>query len=660
MFLILDIEKAEFLNDLTGFGGPKENDYDVPKMLFDSPWKHLKQIEEISKTILINFNKDSIAQGDILEYLSNENVKSNEYNKNIIGMLRSSKIFNVQELKELSNNDIVQMLKDYIGNAKIVFFINWISTNLLAVLKQLDGVEGYWQKMFNGEFKEDYTLARISDLNRFYDFYESMERCKKSKLTDDDIIPSRYVETFLTYKEEDSPVFTQSIFYKHFNDLINGKQRKIFLIGGDKYLSNKFIIEAGYKIGYFERIDLFSDEIKPRKWNKQLVIFFTENVEKSLLNKLIKELQKRKHNTKNIILRSDADIEELTEKDFCKVHVPSFNHCKAYLSNFFYLMAKEKNLFWTGDEYLYHLDYRLLFKLTCINVILENIPSLSELAQLIEDIKNIPNMNPRVSELNFWLDLDDCITRKYTQINKSATATDVTNQSLPVENESNKYVFIKEPNGDYHIVFAGKEIYVKNKKADGLFYIQQIIKHGTPEAITAFDLYTSKNGRIKSTVSSKSRSNPDDIELNSEDSSVSVSESSMEKKTTLAIKNQHGVTLTDEKSINEIKNTQKKIRDKIDENIKNGICDNQELENDYAYFEDYLKKNVNKKGKSKKTNDPVKLAKKAIDNALKKIKNETKLTHPEFSKFIKKDIIYQYKDYSYFYIKREHIHWQLI
>jgi hypothetical protein len=306
------------------------------------------------------------------------------------------------------------------------------------------------------------------------------------------------------------------------------------------------------------------------------------------------------------------------------------------------------------------MDYRNLFKLKSINAILEKIPSLKELDNILEDIKNIPNTNPSVSDINFWIDLDDYIQQKYNQEEKQKIIYEEKRNTLLEEDSKPKYIFTKEPNGDYHIVFNGHEVFVKNRKADGLFYIQQIIKYGALDPVPAEDLYDRKIGNIKSIVSSKTRNNLDELEQNDEDSSTSVSESFIAEKITRAKKDELGFDLTDKKTINAIKETIEKIKEEVADNKKNGIYDNDDLENDLATYKEYLKSTEGKSGSIKKTKTSKRLSKKAIDKAIKLIEDETKSTYPEFSRFIKDDILYHYAAFCYSYRKRDHIHWQLV
>ena len=612
---------------------------------------HPEYINKIEKILLLNFSESIINPNEFRKYLSRINtnarkgIAKSRFSSEFIELLSDAVIINFSSifprkgLKQINSkkniyyiqNLNISLLKEIIGNSKSIFFYDRITPIFAQVLNSLDELVGY----YSGLKARGRWCTEIKDPKRFLEIVTNLNRLSDELF---DANPQydnskSYLDILRSWKinKDEKSQLVKSAFYKKFKVNSSKKNSKLFLYGGDRYLSDKFIIQYQYKRGKFgicdcEGDNLLIEENKPG--------YFFDNIDgltgsnRLGLFKFIKSEQATDY---TIILRSPTYPNDVSFLNFEKIDVPSMEMIFPKLPMFFYKMLKEKKAI-NNKEVIEKQKFWFQYLRSSILVTFyKSLTTLYELDLLIDYIVNESEITIDPRRPDFWYELLD--DQKLEAVRQQISEE---KKKVFRPKNDNLFVFRRKPNKHFEIVFNSQPIYPNNPNSDGLFYIYSIIKQAAYEPIPVKTLYELKLG-IRQKKSKKEILSSDDAgTFGLVDNSESVPKVPKE----IILKR-----LMEEKK-------------HIEENLKQAKMYAPELVDEFNKQLIEIEEEINRVKYGKKKNLD-KNRKKAIDKALKEAKDQFKNSHPEFYEFLIKNIVYNPYEYSYSYKYTDNIVWVL-
>ena len=674
MILLLEAGKTNLINIEKGINSFSDEEL-LSKGLDYLRLTSLEFKSSITKIFLVNTNENDLTEKDIEEYRKNPYFlqKDNdeidpgnvEREKDFLGTIQ---IFNRSDLgikNELDpffqNFDVSSIIKKQ-GKKTIVGYSEFLTPSLANILSMVEGCELYAESYFGLEIKGSPKTIQIEKVNEYLSFYEILKKQQSENIKPYQNIPELFSSAFILLKRSGDPQVEQRHFHDAYLTMIERRSQRLLLVGGDKFLLDKFLQEVQTKLGIFDNYDC-SEGTYEIKIKKAGCIF--HDVDKLTRNKrteLLSELAGWKYRKKIIILTTTNVLEDLSLFGFNSVRVPSTEDCKNYLNVFMALLLREKmQLHLVGDSPQRSVFVNLI-KSTILNDFLHLTPSLTEMDEMVESFKYSESVFVASAYVDFWYGLKLYLENKYT----TKAPERVISENLPVEIEPQittkeimsvqspiataQYKFVKMKNKKYHIVFNGEEIELKNEDVDGLYYIHEIIKRASKDPIKAKTLYAYKEIMVDQKEAKRRKAEYYD---DSEDSELNVTEQ----------KNFVATPIVDKLALKEVKNKIEDYKKELTYLSAEESEERDELEEMIKKGEKYIRDNTKPNGKAKilpegSTHDDQK-NKKAIDRRIKIIKDEVKTKYPGFYSFLEASIHYNYGDYSYSYIHKNEIDWVL-
>lgn len=644
---------------------------------------NLNEKRSITQIFLINPTEHDITSAEIEEYLNNpllENLSKDfddpGYFSCIKKYLSNIRIFNRKDLgmnttdtpldssrKPVEDFSYVLRLK---GEENLVCHSWFLSPLLAKILLETPDSEIFALSYFDVRLKGSSHLERIVNPKEYLQFFINLEIEKKRLFADYDNIPELYTEAFISVQLSGNRGLDQKFFFSAYSDLVERKTWKILLVGGERYLAEKFILEVQKKLGSFYIYDCSEGDYRVKMKNSGYAFL---NIDKLSTNKrieLISKLSGWRHRKKVIVFTSSTNIENFNSHNFLTVRVPIYKDCEKYLNVFLALMIREKNMFGLDGKYIQSLTYYDILKFKSLNQYLKIIPSLSEMDEILENIKRDESITIKPFDVNFWYGFKQYLEAKYIEIPIEPIIEQIVKQIEPVAEQieqiaepielpiiqvsANKEenIFIRGKGRQFKIKFEGQEIILNNNSLDGLFYIYCIIRDGEKEPIHVSRLYELKTGLPSQGMTSMNKremQNIGDPESNNTKQSNS------------------GFELIDDQAIREVKKeiqelkidldflgeTEQKERDKIRKKIK--------------MYQEYLRNSTKPDGRSKIVAEDTarrdQKNKKVVVKAINFAKSQIKGEYPSFFEFLDNSIVYVKGEYAYSYKPQKEISWKL-
>ncbi len=649
MNLLLEVGKTDLINIEKGAHTAFSKDELRNKVIAYHTLSLLERENPITRILLVDLSNNPVSSDDLSEYTNNL-----YFFEELTGFVNTQMI--VREKKFLSNLEIFNKLdltvkdgeQETLTVARFsnfkgvkVGFSPFLTPFLAHILMKIEDSEIYARSYFDVPTKGITKTVKIDDPKKFLSFYLEFERLIHSSFESYNNIPQLFTEAFVLLKRVDNPILDQRLFDQAFRNMVDRKNSRLILVGGDKYLSNKFILEIQGKLGIFDNIDC-SESLPKIKIKKEGVVL--HNIDKLSYNKrveILSQLTNWKNKKKIVILTAASPIDDLSLYGFSSIRVPTYDDCKNYLNVFLALMMRDKKMFVGTDILTDRIYFLELLKANCLNELLQKFPSLSEMDETLEELKHKQNVTVITYHADFWYGFQQYINNKYEcksneqKINIPEEQAD--SNAIQTTHEEGKFIFKKKSNNKFQIVFDGAEIELKNDGKIGLKYIYQIIKYARSTPISLRDLDNLCNKQQIYQVLKSS--------INDEDVKQVISGGKTNNKGFYDVLDREGITSIKAR-VNELENKLKKIpqtntrdRNKIAEEIK-------EIK---KYFNDSTQSN----GKPKKLddkNEKIKNLQKSIKKAIDDIKKEIQIICPEFYSFLDKRIIYNNGEYSYSYL----------
>jgi hypothetical protein len=426
----------------------------------------------LTKIAFLNFSDNQITKQQIIEY--SEQIISDIFGpfvsihaindrkslaKDSIAELGEiqNRVFNRKDLINKSGMYDLGKLNRFIDDEDSFFLSRYLTENLIQLLKLFPTIIGYRRSGFCIESNYiNKSYHPISDIEKYLDHYLSLKKISKSykdNTTDKTIYnfvenPGFITEVFKRNVVEDiSRSHVLGYIFEAYENCVMGIRKRIYLEGGDSFISRNFIDDLKTKIGTIYIGDCTEGEYCINEESNSLAFINIDKLDNSSLLNLFLELNKEKFYDKRIILQSNNYLLEPERYSFYKVGIPSVESCKDYMYLFFWFLAKTKGLFLFPVFYEYpdsrnSIDKQDLNYCKVMNDALFNIPSLRELENIIDFLKSIPNIYPLQINSDFIFDLQEYITQKY--------------KTVTIKEQS----YTGKDSNDYSLVF----IHVENKK----------------------------------------------------------------------------------------------------------------------------------------------------------------------------------------------------
>ncbi len=652
MILLLESGKNNLVNIEKGESSTFSAEEISSKVLDYLHLSSLEHYSKINRIFLINLTEHEITEADIANYQKNKyfiSPNGNKFGKQYPirekDFLSTIQIFNKSDLEKENKFDISVLLKRK-GSEGILCYSVFLSPLLADVLNNIEGSELYAKSYFNLEIKGSPDIVKIINVKEYLNFYIKLTEQQNRDFETYHNIPELFSEAFILVKRGHDPQIEQRYFHDAFISLSQKEKIKFLLVGGDKYLTKKFISEVENKLGIFDYRDCISRTYKLNIRREGCVFHNVQRLSPDVLLELLTELSGRKYQRKVIILISDSIINAVSKFDFQIVRVPDYEDCKNYLNIFIALMLREKNMLHLPGDIVQRIVFLRIIKSTYLNEFLRIIPSLSEIDEILEYIKYAEQIYAATDYIDFWYGFKKYVGDKYQNL-PVLNEPLVQNQQVTEKNEpilqnqavDEKYVFIKRENGKYRIIFNGQEIALKNEGIDGLYYIHKIISTVKLKPIHVQDLYGRKENLQNNLMSKMKKMRIGDLDgFNQQDPLGDI---------------------IDSKAIKDIKEKTEKLEQELKKLDEHDYKRKEEIEIQIKELSDYVRKNMNNKGKPRKFRGTDSKIQNTINNALKRVHDEIQDKYPAFYDFLKTAIRYNDREYSYSYTPPTKIDWIL-
>lgn len=207
--------------------------------------------------------------------------------------------------------------------------------------------------------------------------------------------------------------------------------------------------------------------------------------------------------------------------------------------------------------------------------------------------------------------------------------------SIYKEDITSRNVFKKE-GSNWRICYQGRQNFVKHTK--GCYYIAELLNNPNKD-IKAIGLQT---------IVDKSELPNEDYETMTEEEL---------QKESLSSFSDNPIDILDHKGLQDFKKNLQTIDKQIEEAEKNGMTIKaNHLKKQKAGIEEFIRKNTNNKGKSRKVPDSSEKTRKAVLASIKTAFDNIEKEMPEFSLHLKNHIS---KGYTYKYIPEKNLNWQV-
>lgn len=366
--------------------------------------------------------KDPVEKLDILLHINEHNSSFNIDQKIKIKLINKASFINKDDTYKSRS------LEEYLNNEEITFISELTSTCLInKVLINFAEVTGYRNSKFNWPtaYVSD-QLVRIEDIKNYYEYWNKLTTAYPIDINAISIdlqnppaltmfLPDQYSTIFQCQDpKENWSVEHNHLFSDTFEEFTEGKKRKVLLLGGDAFLSNKFVEEAQDEL---DDMLIYNCSDGSYKLFPNKKIFALTNIDKlseTLRQELSRELSDSNYNSHQIILQSSSLINSISFKGYEKVYVPTFEQCSPFLYRFFFLMSLKNDLFsFIGDKTLdYYRGEYYYFCSKVFNDALIKTTSLSTLNYAVDFLTTIPDFSIHRFNADFVSDFEHFVNEQ--------------------------------------------------------------------------------------------------------------------------------------------------------------------------------------------------------------------------------------------------------
>ncbi len=337
------------------------------------------------------------------------------------------KIFSPGEPYNINTKWDIKDLEKYKGDDDFVF-ISPLTTNLSSrLLIKLKQLSGYRNSSFD---EEKHYLGRqiikIEDSIKYLTYGQSLTY--NPNINPDDVftfnsikfIPHKFSDILIyIHKYDSSNEFFNSDNHLHkvYTDCLQKIRTKILLVGGDRFIAEKFIEDVQDYLGEDFIYDCEDGDYYLGTSGSTIALRNIDKLSKSSLSKLIIELSQETHKDKLIILQSNTVLENFSPKQFFMVQLPSSEEFHEFYSVYFWMMLKQNKMIgFEGTEMESEEAIDALSNCRLINELLIKIPTLTEMYNLVQFLKSGPLLNPIIFDADFITDLENYIEKKFKSL----------------------------------------------------------------------------------------------------------------------------------------------------------------------------------------------------------------------------------------------------
>ena len=386
MILILAIDKK----NLPLEGIVTSLDHKLRSLLSDQP----SYRNRIKKVLILNFKKQIIKSSEfknksLINSIGGERGKNFAFNKEIFDLISNSVIINTNELSSsiFQNSKVVERInianlvidkiKDLIDSYKIIFIGDRINPGFAKILLSFNNLVGFYSRVTSGRT----TYTKI-------------------------LYPKKYLEMILQLNQAAGKIFSshsqdELSFLIELKRKLGKRNKKIFMYGSDKYISDMIVADLEKKRKYL-KYDCSKGNFNIIA-NSPGYIFdnvhsLSQDDRRGLLNSL-----STIPNKNYIILRSNTYLSDLSISNYTPIPIPTIEKILSDIPLIFYRILKAKSI---NKEI--NLNKKLWLRNLKSRAILpfyKSLKSLYELDFIIEKILSgsEKTINPGTRE--FWYEL---------------------------------------------------------------------------------------------------------------------------------------------------------------------------------------------------------------------------------------------------------------